>query len=75
MRIVQDEAAGGVGCGIEVAGAVYATGYADTLVLIRDGARGLERVQDAPERGDPVAVDRLLAPLTNPGKIFGSGVN
>ena len=22
-----------------------------------------------------MAVDRLLAPLTNPGKIFGSGVN
>ena len=27
------------------------------------------------ESSEPVAVDRLLAPLTNPGKIFGSGVN
>ena len=75
MRIVQYEAGGEVACGVEVAGAVYGTGYADTLGLIRDGARGLERADEAPERGDPVAVDRLFAPLTNPGKIFGSGVN
>src|SRR5919106_1178004 len=75
MRIVQYEAGGKVGCGVEAAGAVYATEYADTLALIRDGARGLERAQEAPERGDAVEVDRLLAPLTNPGKILGSGVN
>ena len=75
MRIVQYETGGKIACGVEVAGAVYATGYADTLSLIRDGARGLEAAHAAPGRGDPVVVDRLLAPLTNPGKIFGSGVN
>jgi 2-keto-4-pentenoate hydratase/2-oxohepta-3-ene-1,7-dioic acid hydratase in catechol pathway len=75
VRIVQYRAAGEVGCGVERDGQVYATGYANTLELIRDGARGLERVEEAPGRGDPVAVERLLAPLTNPGKIFGSGVN
>lgn len=75
MRIVQYETERKAACGVEVAGAVYATGYADTLSLIRDGARGLEAAHAAPGRGDPVVVDRLLAPLTNPGKIFGSGVN
>jgi 2-keto-4-pentenoate hydratase/2-oxohepta-3-ene-1,7-dioic acid hydratase in catechol pathway len=75
MRIVQYEAGGRMGCGVEVDGAVFATGYADTLTLIRDGQRGLERAHDAPDAGDAVAVDCILAPLTNPGKIFGSGVN
>src|SRR6185436_16308438 len=36
---------------------------------------GLEQAAAASGAGDPVAVDRILAPLTNPGKIFGSGVN
>jgi 2-keto-4-pentenoate hydratase/2-oxohepta-3-ene-1,7-dioic acid hydratase in catechol pathway len=45
------------------------------LELIRDGAEGLERAAEAAEAGEPVAIDRLLAPLTNPGKMFGSGVN
>jgi 2-keto-4-pentenoate hydratase/2-oxohepta-3-ene-1,7-dioic acid hydratase in catechol pathway len=75
MRIVQYESAGQAGCGVEVDGRVYATGYADTLSLIRAAEEGLERAAAAPERADPVVVDRLLAPLTNPGKIFGSGVN
>ena len=74
MRIVQYESAGKTGCGVEVDGRVYATGYGDTLSLIRDGDRGLEAAAAAGDR-DPVRVDRLLAPLTNPGKIFGSGVN
>jgi 2-keto-4-pentenoate hydratase/2-oxohepta-3-ene-1,7-dioic acid hydratase in catechol pathway len=73
MRIVQYESGGLTGCGVEVDGQVYATGYADTLALIRDGERGLEAATAAD--GEPVQVDRLLAPLTNPGKIFGSGVN
>ena len=75
MRIVQYESAGNVGTGIEVDGAVFSTGFGDTLSLIRDGERGLEIAASAPDRGDPVVVDRILAPLTNPGKIFGSGVN
>jgi 2-keto-4-pentenoate hydratase/2-oxohepta-3-ene-1,7-dioic acid hydratase in catechol pathway len=75
MRIVQYESGGGRGCGIEVDGAVFATPYADTLALIRDGQRGLDAAEAAPRSSDPVRVDRLLAPLDNPGKIFGSGVN
>jgi 2-keto-4-pentenoate hydratase/2-oxohepta-3-ene-1,7-dioic acid hydratase in catechol pathway len=75
MRIVQYESAGQKGCGVEVDGHVVATGYRDTLSLIRDGERGLATAAEAAGRGDPVRIDRLLAPLTNPGKIFGSGVN
>jgi 2-keto-4-pentenoate hydratase/2-oxohepta-3-ene-1,7-dioic acid hydratase in catechol pathway len=75
MRIVQYESNGVRGCGVERDGAVFPTAYADTLALIRDGERGLETASSASEHADPVSVDRLLAPLTNPGKIFGSGVN
>ena len=53
---------------------MYDTGLPDTLDLIRAGDAGLERARRAID-GRPVAVDRLLAPLANPGKIFGSGVN
>ena len=75
MRIVQYESAGGRGCGVERDGVVFPTPYDDALTLIRDGERGLEHAAAAAEQSDPVEVDRLLAPLTNPGKIFGSGVN
>lgn len=75
MRIVQYRGGGTSGCGVEVAGDVFATGYPDTLSLIRDAERGLEAAAQAPEASDPVVVERILAPLTNPGKIFGSGVN
>ena len=75
MRIVQYASGGATGCGVEVDGAVFATGYADTLALIRDGDRGVELAAAAADGADPVAVDKILAPLTNPGKIFGSGVN
>ena len=56
-------------------GQVHPTGYHDTLALIRDGERGLEAAAAAAESSEPVTIDRLLAPLTSPGKIFGSGVN
>jgi 2-keto-4-pentenoate hydratase/2-oxohepta-3-ene-1,7-dioic acid hydratase in catechol pathway len=75
MRIVQYENGGQARVGVQIGEAVFATDYADTLSLIRDGERGLEAAARASEQGDPVRVDRLLAPLTNPGKIFGSGVN
>ena len=75
MRIVQFRSGREIGCGVEHDGQVFATGYADTLSLIRDAQLGLERAAAAPGQGDPVAVDRILAPLTNPGKMFGSGVN
>jgi 2-keto-4-pentenoate hydratase/2-oxohepta-3-ene-1,7-dioic acid hydratase in catechol pathway len=76
MRIVQYRSGEEVGCGVEAEGqVVFPTGYRDTLSLVRDGERGLEAAAAAADRADPVAVDRILAPLTNPGKIFGSGVN
>lgn len=75
MRIVQYVASGKLGCGVEVDGKVHATGYDDTLALIRDGDRGLERAREAVDRAKPISYERLTAPLTNPGKIFGSGVN
>ena len=75
MRIVQYASGGTSACGVESAEGIHATGYPDTLSLIRDGERGLEAAADALASTEPVAVERVLAPLTNPGKIFGSGVN
>ena len=74
MRIVQYVSGGETGCGVQVGDDVFAHRLRDTLSLIRDGERGLETRRCArPASGDPVAVDRHPAPLTNPGKIFGSG--
>jgi 2-keto-4-pentenoate hydratase/2-oxohepta-3-ene-1,7-dioic acid hydratase in catechol pathway len=75
MRIVQYRSGDTVGCGVQSNGEVFPTGYDDTLALIRDADRGLEAAAAAPDRSDPVSVDRILAPLTNPPKILGSGVN
>ncbi len=73
MRIVQYVAAGQLGCGVQVGDEVFDTGYADSLSLVRDGERGLERAAAAGD-GEPVAVERIAHPI-RPGKIFGSGVN
>lgn len=75
MRIVQYENGGQFGCGVQAGDDVYYTGYDSTLSLIRDGDRGLEAAARAAGRGRPVKYDRIVAPLTDPGKIFGSGVN
>jgi 2-keto-4-pentenoate hydratase/2-oxohepta-3-ene-1,7-dioic acid hydratase in catechol pathway len=75
MRIVQYLNGGQMGCGVQVGDDVFFAGYGDTLSLIRDGDRGLETAARAAAESDPVRYDRLIAPLTNPGKIFGSGVN
>jgi 2-keto-4-pentenoate hydratase/2-oxohepta-3-ene-1,7-dioic acid hydratase in catechol pathway len=64
-----------VGVGVEREGAVYPTGYTDMLDLIRDGDEGLARAKAAAEAAEPVAVDRYLAPIPRPGKIFGAGMN
>ena len=74
MRIVQYVNGGQAGCGIQVGDDVFYSGYADTLSLIRDGERGLERAQQAAGSTEPVRFDRIIEPLW-PGKIFGSGVN
>lgn len=75
MRLVQYVSAGQQGVGIERDDVVLPTGYTDMLELIRDGEAGLERASAAADTGAPVSVQRILAPLTNPGKMFGSGVN
>jgi 2-keto-4-pentenoate hydratase/2-oxohepta-3-ene-1,7-dioic acid hydratase in catechol pathway len=75
MRLVQYVSGETTAVGIERDGVVLPTGYSDTLALINDGPEGLARAAGTADRGEPVSVDRLLAPLTNPGKMFGSGVN
>jgi len=75
MKLVQYLSDGRIGAGVWADGEVFDHGYPDTLALIRDGDAGLERAQQASRGGRPVAFDRLVAPLTNPGAIFGSGVN
>src|SRR5262245_10228816 len=74
MRIVQYVNGGQSGCGVQVGDDVFYCGYEDTLALIRDGERGLERAAAVSSAGDPVKYDRIVHPL-RPGKIFGSGVN
>jgi 5-carboxymethyl-2-hydroxymuconate isomerase len=75
MRIVQFLADDHVRSGVWQDGHVFDTGYPDTLALIRDGQRGLDRAAEALHTAQDVPFVRLVAPLTNPGKIFGSGVN
>jgi 2-keto-4-pentenoate hydratase/2-oxohepta-3-ene-1,7-dioic acid hydratase in catechol pathway len=75
VRIVQFRSGDRIGCGIQVDGQVMDTGYPTTLALIQDGERGLVQAARASTTGRPVTVDAILAPLTEPGKILGSGVN
>jgi 2-keto-4-pentenoate hydratase/2-oxohepta-3-ene-1,7-dioic acid hydratase in catechol pathway len=74
MRIVQYVNGGQTGCGVQIDGDVFYSGYETTLALIRDGERGLERAAANPSTTDPVHYDRIIEPL-RPGTIFGSGVN
>ncbi len=74
MRVVQFVADGEVGVGVEVDGVVHATRYRDTRSLIEDGQRGLDALTEALS-APPIKFERLLAPITNPPKMFGSGVN
>ena len=67
MRIVQYVNGGQPGCGVQVGDDVFYSGYADTMSLIRDGERGLERAQQSAESTDPVRFDRIIEPL-RPGK-------
>jgi 2-keto-4-pentenoate hydratase/2-oxohepta-3-ene-1,7-dioic acid hydratase in catechol pathway len=75
MRLVTYGNGEQTGVGVQADGQTYYAGYGSMLELIRDGDRGLERAASVHKSGRPVAFDRLLAPLLNPGKIFGSGVN
>jgi len=75
MRLVQYDNGGQVGVGVQANDSVYYTGYNDMLSFINDGSRALERADGAIKSGREVHFDRLVAPITNPGKIFGSGPN
>ncbi len=76
MRLVQYDNGGQLGVGVETGEQVFYTGYADMLSLIRDGQRALDRANEAAQAGGrPVRFDKLAAPITGPGKIFGSGPN
>ena len=75
MRLVQYDSGGRVRVGVQVGDEVRDAGYDDMLAFIRDGERALDRARQAAESSEPVLYERLLAPLTNPGKIWGSGPN
>ena len=74
MRICTFESGGTVRVGVQVGEAVYPTPYREMLALIGDGEDGLTRARGA-TAGEPVVIERLLAPLPRPGTIFGCGVN
>jgi len=75
MRIVQFLTDGRMHCGVEVDGEIFPSGFPDTLSLIKAGDEGLKHARVTSQSSSRAKVDRLLAPLTNPGKILGSGVN
>ena len=74
MRIVQYVNGGQTGCGVQVGSDVFYSGYQDTLSLINDGERGLERAATLAATTDPVQYGRIIHPI-DPRTIFGSGVN
>lgn len=73
MRLVGCVLDGREAIGVRTGGGVVDTGYADLLELIRDGEAGVEQARAA-THGEPVAPERLLAPL-RPGKMLFCGVN
>jgi len=75
MRLVQYLNGDQQGVGVLRGEAVIYAGYTDMLAFIQDGDRALDHARRALETGRPIRYDRLLAPITNSGKIFGSGPN
>jgi 2-keto-4-pentenoate hydratase/2-oxohepta-3-ene-1,7-dioic acid hydratase in catechol pathway len=74
MRLCTYQAGDTIEVGVERGGQVYPTGYTDMIALIRDGDAGLTAAAKALDRA-PIQIDRLLAPIPRPGKIFGGGMN
>jgi 2-keto-4-pentenoate hydratase/2-oxohepta-3-ene-1,7-dioic acid hydratase in catechol pathway len=75
MRLVQYINGDQVGVGVQRGDEVVYAGYADMLAFIRDGDRALDRARRALDGGRAIHYDKLIAPITNPGKIWGSGPN
>jgi 2-keto-4-pentenoate hydratase/2-oxohepta-3-ene-1,7-dioic acid hydratase in catechol pathway len=76
LRLVQFTLDGATpAVGVETETGVHDTGYRDMLTFIEDGDRALDAARSAAERTPPVTPTKLLAPLTNPHTIFGSGPN
>lgn len=75
MRLIRYEYDGAVGVGVQVEHLVYPTRYRDMLSFIKDGDDALDHARASVATGTPVSIDRTLAPIDNPGKIIGSGVN
>ncbi len=75
MRLLTYQLDGTAAVGEEREEAVYPTGYADMLALIRDGEAGVERARRHAADASPLAPDRVLAPIPRPGTIFGCGIN
>jgi 2,4-didehydro-3-deoxy-L-rhamnonate hydrolase len=75
MRLVQFLNGDQLGVGVLREDEVVYAGYPDMLEFIQDGERALERAHDALRTGRPLRYDKLAAPITNAGKIFGSGPN
>jgi 2,4-didehydro-3-deoxy-L-rhamnonate hydrolase len=75
MRLVQFVDRDQLGVGVLREDEVVHAGYPDMLAFIQDGERALDRARDAVRTGRPVRYDKLAAPITNAGKIFGSGPN
>ena len=75
MRLVQFLNGDQVGVGVMRDTEVVYAGYSDMLAFIRDGERALDGARAALATGRPVRYDKLTAPITNSGKIFGSGPN
>lgn len=75
MRLVTYQTDGAPRVGVERDGEVRATGFHSMLELIRAGQAGLDVVRAGANDSRPFVPTRLLAPLPNPGKVFGCGVN
>ena len=77
MRLVQFSNGDGTGVGVMRDDDVLATGYGDMLSFIRDTEEALAAARRVlgDDGATPVQVEKLLAPITNPGKIWGSGPN
>jgi 2-keto-4-pentenoate hydratase/2-oxohepta-3-ene-1,7-dioic acid hydratase in catechol pathway len=75
MRLVQFLNGDQLGVGVLREDEVVYASYPDMLAFIQDGERALDRARDALRTGRPVRYDKLTAPITNAGKIFGSGPN